>query len=393
MTRSAFLRATLLAGLGAPIACALGSCGARSPLVPGEEPCAIQGEERPCSDACGLGTQRCEEGLWQACEVETSARACRNACGSGQQSCDDGTWSECVVPLAVRPCDDACGTGTEVCEDGRWLECQVPVATRPCSDSCGSGQQTCRGGAWETCEVEPVRVPCSSICGAGEEVCEGGTWRACNAPQPKPPKLLTIVRDFKESHPDFELSLFGNFFEPGLVRFDLGPDDKPLFAGKPGARSVTSAGNFAQWYNDVPLVNQAIQIDLQLAPSNEQPGLFVFSDDDFFPIDDQLFGNERFSHNFHFTLEASTQFQYVGGEMFSFSGDDDMWVFINRRLAIDLGGIHTRLAATVRLDEEATRLDLTRGETYPLHFFFAERHTFASHFKIETSISEPGSCD
>jgi fibro-slime domain-containing protein len=68
-------------------------------------------------------------------------------------------------------------------------------------------------------------------------------------------------------------------------------------------------------------------------------------------------------------------------------------VFINRRLAIDLGGIHGAKRAEVVLDARASELELELGEIYPLHFFFAERHTEESNFTIETSIAEPGSCE
>jgi fibro-slime domain-containing protein len=79
--------------------------------------------------------------------------------------------------------------------------------------------------------------------------------------------------------------------------------------------------------------------------------------------------------------------------VFRFTGDDDMWVFVNRRLAIDLGGLHTPRSASVELDSIALGHGLVVGETYPLHFFFAERHTIESNFTIHTSIAEPGSCD
>jgi fibro-slime domain-containing protein len=79
--------------------------------------------------------------------------------------------------------------------------------------------------------------------------------------------------------------------------------------------------------------------------------------------------------------------------VFSFNGDDDMWVFINRQLAIDLGGLHNSLSASVELDGIATSFGLQVGTVYPLHFFFAERHTIASNFSIRTTIAEPGSCE
>ncbi len=87
-------------------------------------------------------------------------------------------------------------------------------------------------------------------------------------------------------------------------------------------------------------------------------------------------------HIHHFTTEIHTNFQYNGGETFTFTGDDDVWVFINKKLAIDIGGVHGNTPGMVALDA----LGLTPGLTYPLDVFHAERHTVQSNFRIDTTI-------
>ncbi len=88
------------------------------------------------------------------------------------------------------------------------------------------------------------------------------------------------------------------------------------------------------------------------------------------------------NHNFGFTMKIQAKFEYVPGQYFEFYGDDDVWVFINNQLVVDIGGQHEQVRGSVDLDT----LGLTAGKIYPFHIFYAERHTVESNFMMRTSI-------
>lgn len=191
--------------------------------------------------------------------------------------------------------------------------------------------------------------------------------------------LNATVRDFMASHPDFETTPYSA--ATGLVATTLPASKNPTFTGIPGgAGTITSATTFAQWYDDVPGVNWAMTLPLTL--TNDGSGVYSYSNNSFFPIDGQLFGNEGNSHNYHFTLELHTTFTYQPGQTFNFTGDDDVWVYINNQLVIDLGGVHAAQSANVNLGT----LGLTAGNSYDFDFYFAERHTTQSNLMISTGI-------
>jgi fibro-slime domain-containing protein len=202
--------------------------------------------------------------------------------------------------------------------------------------------------------------------------------------------LNNTIRDFCSSaytavagctnHVDFDNN--GTQSVTGAVKAALGSDGKPVFNAS-SSSVFSNAANFDQWYRDTSGVNQTIAGSLTLTETAAGSGVYRYQNSSYFPIDNQGWGNQGQSHNYHFTMELHTTFTYRAGQVFNFTGDDDVWVFINDQLVIDLGGIHGAESASVNLNT----LGLTAGNTYDFDFFFAERHLTQSNLVIETSIA------
>lgn len=215
--------------------------------------------------------------------------------------------------------------------------------------------------------------------------------------------ILAVVRDFKAAgepggHPDFEA--FSGFGTTGMMPDDLGADLKPGYTGIceedqstssecPDGQQSTTKSSFDQWYRYAAGVNKPYVVYLSLEPNGN---VITFQSDFFFPLDGAGWGNsgtglDGKQHNFHFTTEVHTQFKYAGGESLTFIGDDDVWVFINDKLAVDLGGLHPPLSGTIDLDSKSAELGIKPGNSYSFDLFHAERHTEASNFRIDTNFA------
>ena len=245
-------------------------------------------------------------------------------------------------------------------------------------------------------------------------------------------KLTAKLRDFNEQpngrapadpgrHPDFNTSTGCSgkgYIQPFIDT--TGQLDTANFPNDNRNPTLIKAVNncyagvteFNQWYNDKDnTINRPFLHDLLFTPVTGQPGMYQFVDSTFFPLDNALipgttrpipghpttsFGqnsDNNTNHNFGFTMEFHAKFTYFAqtptraAQKFNFKGDDDVWVFVNGKLAIDLGGVHGALTDAITFDAAtAASFGLLDGQSYFLDFFFAERHVTQSNCIITTSL-------
>ena len=123
----------------------------------------------------------------------------------------------------------------------------------------------------------------------------------------------------------------------------------------------------------------------------------------------------RHLRNHSFTMMGYARFKYNkgAGEVFEVAGDDDIWIYVDGVLAVDLGGTHLPALGKVDMDflashahgchsgeplstytGENENCDLERsslswkhGSWHHLHFFYAERQSDASNLRIRSTLS------
>lgn len=441
------------------------------------------------SEECDDDNKDNGDGCNAACRVEFGYTCDDDGCVKGVcgdstidlgEGCDDGNsiaGDGCSATCQVEP------TITRV----QTEDYPTPVVNVTCGDGLITGDEAFPGDEDTPAGCDDGNVENGDGC---DEDCHVEDGYVCD-PQIEYPDFVQMqvtYRDWRadnqnRGHPDFEVDPYGaRYGVPGPVCTatannkcttgagvscssvanscgHLDKDGKPVHhlpnSNKVERGTIESASSFATWYRNGTEVTTTTATNdydntynvrdlgtntnlsrtmvftesIVLDAVDGSPGTYRFDNDgqQLFPLDGRGLGDYSDGHNFHFTTELQYFFQYQGGETLTFRGDDDVWVFVNGRLAVDIGGVHGKAYGRVILGDDGgidlpngdadsnpdgtdsncsvhrqgslsdcslepaethpndtndTRFGLVKGGVYEIVLFHAERHTSESNFEL-----------
>ncbi|HEX8111282.1 MAG TPA: DUF4215 domain-containing protein [Kofleriaceae bacterium] len=381
--------------------------------IKGNEQCDLgpdNGQNKGCAADCTIQTG------WVCGFNSSNVYGChQTVCGDsvkeGSEQCDDGNlipFDGCSPTCAIEPVC-AGGVCSATCGDGLMFP----------GEECDDGNRVDGDGCDHNCKLEPS---------------SGFNCPPKDLPPPGELDIPILYHDMRYNNTPSGIPDFENF-NPGVVLFGLvkdtlGPDNKPVWSDDfgfldaaktkkntdPNKQALSGQADYDCWWRancnsaantfakNVFLNTAGKPTTLTLTKVNPQ-----LPDDNVYQLDNQLFfpidglgwnasgsglpaqlsnGLDGKSHNFSFTSELHYPFTYLAGTnpTFDFTGDDDVWVFINGKLAVDLGGVHGASNGSVTLDATtAAKFGLTDKGMYTIDMFQAERHTSASTYKLTLS--------
>jgi fibro-slime domain-containing protein len=162
-----------------------------------------------------------------------------------------------------------------------------------------------------------------------------------------------------------------------------------------------SVANVATALFDTSYKNMVFNDTLTFTYVPGSAGLYRYSSAAFWPLDNRGYGNEPAKgyngtlispapHNYSFAMHMKSPFQYAAGLTLAYGGNDDIWVFVNHKLALDLGGIHGSALDSIVLDSgTASKFGLVKDGIYDLDIFYAQRQADRSSIVLTAPIIAP----
>ena len=99
----------------------------------------------------------------------------------------------------------------------------------------------------------------------------------------------------------------------------------------------------------------------------------------------EVSGKQNGGRNLHFCTESHANFRFRKGLKFSISGNDDIWVFVDNKLAIDIGGTHLAAPGYIDMDKFLPNAEI--GKYYDIDIYTCNRRSTSSDLKINANFT------
>jgi fibro-slime domain-containing protein len=157
----------------------------------------------------------------------------------------------------------------------------------------------------------------------------------------------------------------------------MGDQMRPKYDSAGHLSGIVNAGT------DTSFKNSVIRDSISFALADSTTGTYTFASDSFFPVDNWISDKEGLAHNYSFTAVVRHRIACLPGRAISITGSGDIWVFVNNKLVIDLGGFHGAATGSVSMSAIA---GLVVGQTYEAAIFYAQRKSPSSVLHITMNL-------